>query len=92
MSAGSAINDLVARLSGSRRKDVILLDDKSYSFGINLLHCDHPADPLELDRTVGRVRDIFVKVWGDEGDSSASGLTKISAIPFIFFLKTPAIH
>ena len=91
MSAGSAINDLVARLPGSRRKDVILLDDKSYSFGINLLHCDNPADPLELDRTVGRVLDIFVKVWGDERGQLGVWL-ELSAIPFIFFLKTPAIH
>src|SRR5512132_4727355 len=45
-----AINHLVSRIPASRREDVILLDptDKSRSFGINLLHCTDPRDPIEL--------------------------------------------
>jgi hypothetical protein len=63
-----AINKLIPRIPKARLKDVVYLDptDKNRSFGINLLHCKDSKDPLELERTTGRVRDIFAKVWGDE--------------------------
>src|SRR5512147_1194305 len=63
-----AINKLVARIPRERLKDVVYLDTTRHdrSFGINLLHCNDRKNPLELERTTGRVRDIFAKVWGDD--------------------------
>jgi hypothetical protein len=63
-----ALSDLLSRIPQERRKTINLLDptEKGRSFGINLLHCADRTDPLALDATWGRIRDVFVKVWGDE--------------------------
>jgi hypothetical protein len=74
-----AINKLIARIPEERLKDVIYLDptDKNRSFGINLLHCKDNKNPLELENTCGRIRDIFAKVWGDERGELGVWLYKV---------------
>jgi hypothetical protein len=63
-----AINDLLARIPETRLKDVIFLDPtrRDNSFGINLLHCTDRTDPLAIEDTWGRIRDVFVKLWEQE--------------------------
>jgi hypothetical protein len=74
-----AINKLIARIPGERLKDVVYLDPtrNDRSFGINLLHCKDRKNPLELERTTGRVRDIFAKVWGDDRGELGVWLYKV---------------
>src|SRR5512135_30685 len=86
-----AINDLLRRIPESRRKDVILLDptDREYSFGINLLHCRDPKNGIELDNACGRVRDVFVKVWGDDRGQLGVWLNKIIKNAVYLLLENP---
>jgi hypothetical protein len=74
-----AINKLIARIPKERHKDVVYLDPtrNDRSFGINLLHCKNSRNPLELERTTGRVRDIFAKVWGDDRGELGVWLYKV---------------
>ena len=74
-----AIQKLIARIPKERLKDVVYLDptDKNRSFGINLLHCKDSKDPLELERTTGRGREIFAKVWGDDRGELGVWLNKV---------------
>jgi hypothetical protein len=86
------INDLLVRIPKERYKDIIFLDptDKKRSFGINPLHCTDPGDPIELDNTVGRVLDIFAKVWGDSSTGRLGiWLEKILANSVYLLLENP---
>ena len=86
-----AIERIIARMLERRKQDVILLDptNKTHSFGVNLLRCADPTSPLELDRSYGRVRDIFVKVWGDENGNLSVWLEKILRNSVYLLLENP---
>jgi hypothetical protein len=86
-----AITDLLSRIPQERRKNVILLDptEKGRSFGINLLHCADRTDPLALDETWGRMRDVFVKVWGDEKGQLGFWFDKILRNSVYLLLENP---
>jgi hypothetical protein len=72
-----AITALNERIPDYRRKDLMFLDPtkKDTSFGINLLEC--ADNPLSVEGTWARVKDIFVKVWGDERGQLGIWLEKI---------------
>lgn len=71
----------------------MLLDPtlKDRRFGINLLRCDDPADGNALDRTWGRVRDIFVKVWETEKGQLGFWLDKILRNSVYLLLENPGV-
>jgi hypothetical protein len=62
-----AIADIIVRLPGHRRDDVILLDptDETYAFGINPLACSNPKSLKERNITFGQAMDIFKKLFSD---------------------------
>lgn len=86
-----AINDLMARIPDRRLKEVILLDptETTRSFGINLLYCPDITDPLQLDKTCGRVRDVFAKVWGDDRGYLGVWLDKVLRNSVYLLLENP---
>jgi hypothetical protein len=87
-----AINALQERIPESRKKDIIILDptDKKHSFGINLLECSDCTDPLAVEETWARVKDIFVKVWGDERGQLGIWLEKILRNCVYVLVENPA--
>jgi hypothetical protein len=62
-----AIADIIARLPGHRKDDVILLDptDETYAFGNNPLACSNPKSLKERNITFGQAMDIFTKLFAD---------------------------
>ena len=87
-----AIAALDARIPESRKKDRMILDptDRARAFGINLLECSDSTDPLAIEDTWARVRDIFVKVWGDERGQLGVWLEKILRNCVYLLVENPA--
>ncbi|HEY7348784.1 MAG TPA: hypothetical protein VH599_10755 [Ktedonobacterales bacterium] len=53
------------RMQRRLAEDVIFLDirDPTYVFGVNLFHCENPADPLQQEDTAERVLHVLAKVY-----------------------------
>jgi hypothetical protein len=87
-----ALKALEERIPESREKDKMILDptDKNRAFGINLLDCRDRTDPLAIEETWARVKDIFVKVWGDERGQLGVWLEKILRNCVYLLVENPA--
>lgn len=72
---GDLVDGTLARLSGKREEDVILLDplDSAYPFGLNLFECSDPWDPEMSARTCSQVMQVFEKLWGAESATPSWG-------------------
>src|SRR5438132_1263838 len=62
---GDAINNILSRLPASREEDVIFLElsDVNYPFGLNLLTCSDPNNPVAVQEVVDRYMHVFKMLW-----------------------------
>ena len=66
---GDGISDLITSsktLANSNCAMLFDLEDKEYSFGINLLACEDVADLTARNATYTRAYNVFNKIWQDE--------------------------
>jgi hypothetical protein len=62
---GPLVDGVLDRLPKKAQDSVILLDPRDYDwpFGINILECEDPGNPIEVEKTQDRCLHLFEQLW-----------------------------
>ncbi len=77
---GDAIEDVLQRLPGQRKDDVIYFNplDKTHAFGLNLFQCNDPTDNAQVSRTLDFVLQVFGKLFTESGDINEAPMMELT--------------